>query len=167
MPGSNPQGKPDILEFVIKHEDIKTIVDFGAGQGIYCNLIKGVMPHIKMIAVEIWKPYIEKYKLNERYDQVNNSNILTDEWPEADMAIFGDVLEHMEMQEAIGTVESALQKYRHVAISIPIADTLQGPECGNPYEEHKYLWTMDELNQIFGPKFLFRKYDPPLIIMIK
>lgn len=167
MPGSNPQGKARVLDFVVKHEEIKKIVDFGAGQGIYGHLLKGTMPWLKMTAVEIWEPYITKYGLWHLYDDIIKADICNLDWPDADMAIFGDVLEHMEKDEAVETIMRAIQKYPHIVISIPIADKLQGPECGNPYECHKYLWQIDELKRMFGAVFPIIEFEQPLLIMIK
>jgi len=167
MPGSNPQGKAEILKFVIANKDIRTIVDFGAGAGTYGHLLKGTMNWLRMIAVEIWEPYIKKFNLSELYDEVICADIRTANLPLADLAILGDIIEHFPKEEAKAVFRRIDEAYRHVVLSMPPVDALHGPECGNPHEAHRSLWTVAEIFDMVGEKYKIRIYEEPLVVCIK
>lgn len=167
MPGSNPQGKAKILEFVIANEDIKTIVDFGAGSGTYAHLLKGTMNWLKMIAVEVWAPYVAKFGLFKLYDQVIVDDIRIVNLPLADCAILGDIIEHFDKEEAKKVFKRVNEAYRHVILSMPPVDSLHGEQCGNPHEAHKSYWTVEEIFEMTGPEYQIKFYEPPLVVCIK
>lgn len=152
MPFSNDRGKKYILQWVKQKNDIKNIIDIGPGAGTYPVLFKNtnnLLINAKWVAVEAWKPYISEYNLEEKYDIIYNEDARTFDWNKVkdfDLAIFGDVLEHMTKEEAQSLVSVALNYCKYVIISIPIKHMPQGAEYGNPFEIHvKDNWTHDEV----------------------
>ena len=96
---------PDLVKKYLtnKFDDTRSILDVGCGHGFYYKLLKD---HFKKFdAVEIWKPYIEEYKLEEIYDNVYNVNILEFDFDYYDVIILGDILEHIEESEGIALIE--------------------------------------------------------------
>lgn len=150
MPYSAPHGKLIIKDWLRTHPDcVKTAIDFGAGAGYYGRMIKEIQPKIKTIAMEIWRPYIDRFRLKELYDEVIFDDIQNFDWPDADLAIFGDVLEHFNKSDALKIIELANLKYGHIIIDIPVGKYKQGEWGGNPHEAHKSTWFFPELHILF------------------
>lgn len=163
MPYSSKEGKHEISEWFKNQSDILTIVDIGCGSGTYPKLLDN---KYIWIGIEIYEPYVEEFKLNEIYnrllignffDLINSVN--------GDCIIFGDVLEHMTKEDVIRAIEIANKKFKHIVISIPIGYE-QGP-TENPYEEHKSIWTMEEINSLIPESFTMRGISWDIAIFIK
>jgi len=134
MPWSNPENQQWVIDKV-KQLQPKIIIDVGAGAGTYANLLK---PYVqsRFIGVEIFKDYIETYKLKELYDEVWLEDIRKYNSLQADLIIFGDVLEHMTKEEAISVWKVASQGCKYGIISVPIIHYPQGEWFGNVHETH-------------------------------
>lgn len=152
MPSSVVQGKQEIKEFIHDKPDIETIVDVGAGSATYPKLLRYELAPLfyKFIAIEIWEPYVEMFQLHKHYEKIiiGDASKLK-ELPDGHCIIFGDVLEHMEKADALDLIKRAIQKYKHVVISIPLGVTGFGKEhYGNKYELHISTWEFDEINKL-------------------
>ena len=157
MPGSIRENDVDVVTFVVDN-DIKTVLDIGAGKGTYGHLLR---PHVERIdAVEIWEPYVEQFGLKKIYDSVVIDDFRN--WPDYaltgrkwDLIVFGDVLEHMAKEESLRVWTHASHMARFGLISVPIIHYPQGAEFGNPYEVHvqEHLHPAD-LRRDYGP-FVF------------
>jgi len=137
MPTSYPLYKDSIRNWFLNHVPLYAkILDVGAGCGTYSDLLSGY--GYKMDAVEIWKPYIDKYELNKKYGVVYNKNILgmpAAFYKKYDFFILGDVLEHlseMEGQWLITFLEMSKKKF---LVAIPY-QMEQDEYEGNKYETH-------------------------------
>lgn len=145
-------GKAEILAWFEQHRPFQRILDIGAGSGTYINLIKvknRVCEDAEWVGVEAWAEYIEKFNLSDKYNRVINQDVRTLDWHslgQFDVAIAGDVLEHMTKPEAVELVEHALDHCSTLIISIPIVHMPQDAVEGNPYEVHvKDDWCHDEV----------------------
>jgi hypothetical protein len=158
MPTSSIWGKSQTIEWFRKNEaNIDRILDIGVGSGTYVKLIKedaGICAQSHWVGVEIWQPYIEKYNLSSRYSSIINTDARKIDWRSAgrfDVALAGDVLEHMTKEEAIALVDDILAFCDTLIVSIPIVHYPQGAHEGNPHEEHvKDDWTHDEVVSTWG-----------------
>ena len=63
------------------------------GLGTYSDLLRSL--GYRMDAVEIYSPYIDKYGLRAKYDNVYCKDILEFDFSQYDFIILGDVLEHI------------------------------------------------------------------------
>ncbi len=133
MPWSNPENQRWVIDKV-KQLQPKTIIDVGAGAGTYAKLLK---PYVQshFVGVEIFKDYIETYKLKDLYDEIWLEDIRKYNSLQADLIIFGDVLEHMTKEEAISVWKVASQGCKYGIISVPIIHYPQGEwfRCGVPW----------------------------------
>jgi SAM-dependent methyltransferase len=154
MPGSNDTGKKEIKEWFDETLPSRplTVVDFGCGLGTYPKLLG--KDGIRWIGVEIWAPYIEQFGLQEWYDLLIIGDLLWVIWPQADCAIFGDVLEHLERDVAVAAMKKADDLYGHAILSVPIYNSQGRTE--NPYEEHKHWWEWRELQEAVPENFKTR-----------
>ena len=158
MSYSLKSGKAETLAwFQTNQSTIKTVVDIGPGSGTYVKLIRedaGCCVDANWIGVEIWKPYIEEFKLESRYNQVLNQDVRTVDWAalNPDVVIAGDVLEHMTKEDAVALVDRILQVAKTLIVSIPIRHMPQDEHAyPNPHEAHiKDDWSHDEVVATWG-----------------
>jgi hypothetical protein len=133
--------------------EVTTILDVGAGEGTYRDLISPPLPGVTWIGVEVWAPYIEQFHLRERYDRLICCDIRGLDpatLPDLDVTIFGDILEHMTKVEAQALVQRYLGKSRFIVISLPIGHYPQDEVNANPFEVHvKDNWSHQEIVDSF------------------
>ena len=159
MPFSLSAGKDQILDWFKNHQsELHNILDVGVGSGTYVKLIKedsNICAKSNWVGVEAWKPYIEKYNLLSRYNTIINQDIRNLNWKDIktfDVAIAGDVLEHITKDDAIRLVDEILNISTHLIISIPIVHMPQDEYEGNPFEVHvKDDWSHDEVLETWKP----------------
>jgi len=162
MPSSLYEGKDTIIEWVKNAESVSTILDIGCGEGTYPMLLNQFLPSsVVWWGVEAWKPYIEEFKLSEKYNYILNEDVRLLNWnklPNFDLVFFGDILEHMTKEESLTVVSNAMNKSKFSIISIPIVRMKQGAVSGNHYEIHvKDDWSHDEVMSTFPNIKEFKK----------
>ena len=150
-------GKTETLQWIQSNQfKINSIIDIGAGSGTYINLVKGanVCVNTNWVAVEAWEEYINKFDLRSKYNTVIHQDVRTLDWDKLgnfDLAIAGDVLEHMTKPEAIALVDKILAHCKTLIISIPIVHMPQDELEGNPFEVHvKDDWSHNEVIATWG-----------------
>lgn len=118
--------------------DPATVLDIGVGAGTYAVTLRKWGVKAKMIGIEAWEPYVERFGLDILYDELHVEDVRTmDPLPNVDVVIMGDVLEHMPTPDAVKVWKRAKAAARRsVFLSIPIVHYPQGAEEGNPFEEH-------------------------------
>src|SRR5258708_964797 len=103
MPVSSSEGKDWMVERIVTHRPA-SILDVGAGAGIYEQLLRPHLPDARLIAIEVWAPYVEQFRLADRYDEVIIADVTRlGELPQVDVVILGDVLEHLNHLDAWAT----------------------------------------------------------------
>ena len=148
MPGSVDIGKDIIAAWLKTRDDVQRIVDFGPGMGTYRKLL-GSDYH--WTGIEIWEPYADRYGLMGIYDRMIFGDLRSVDWPEADLLIFGDVIEHLPKPDALAVLERT-KRYPHVVVSLPLGNWPQGAWEGNPHEEHRSTWTFEEAREALNPQ---------------
>lgn len=149
MPYSSPEGK-QYIQNILARVRKETVLDVGVGSGTY----KELLPNSELTGIEVFEPYVEKFNLKEKYARLILQDARTvdyDSLGRFDVAIAGDVLEHMTVEEA----KELLSKLRRIAdtviVSIPIGHYPQDEFEGNPYERHVVdNWTDADFRREFG-----------------
>lgn len=128
-----------VREIVISEWDKDArILDVGAGFGKYRLLLP---EYPAMDAIEIWEPYIEEEQLRELYRTVYTGDIcefamaLVGGSAVYDLAILGDVLEHIRREKAKALIQVLTSICGDVLVVVPY-EYEQGEEHGNPYQRH-------------------------------
>ena len=131
MPYSASENKTWASE-KIKQINPKSALDVGAGAGAYGKILKALDSTIKVDAIEVWTPYLDEFNLKSIYDNIYNYEAKEHKDWNYDLAIFGDVLEHMTKKDAIDLYEKAAKKVSYILFSMPIIHLPIGPEYGKP-----------------------------------
>lgn len=115
-------------------DELTMVLDVGACDGVWYDLLHGT--DVIMDAVEVWKPNIEKYHLEDKYDDVFNMDIREFKYTfKYDLIIFGDVIEHMSIKDAQKVLEEAYDWAKDIIVAVPFRWP-QDAIYGNPYEKH-------------------------------
>lgn len=137
---SDWRGKKEIKDFVFNNFPRGSVIlDVGAGGGTYVAVLNEGNWYI-MDAVEGYTPTAEYIK--PFYRNVFNQDIRDfTAWKDIkyDLVIFGDILEHLTIEDSIRVIERAKCYAKHIIISVPFLRP-QKPEDtatpDNPLENH-------------------------------
>lgn len=150
MGTSHPESRLWSIDKIIS-SGAEYVLDIGAGSGTYSDALKHAGYKGKIDAVEIWKPYIEEFKLHKKYRNVYESDVRLFDDFSYDVVIFGDILEHMTKEQALDVWQKVSFQAECALISIPIIHYHQGEINGNPYEYHvKDDWSHEEVLSSFS-----------------
>jgi len=128
---------------IIKSNPQCKILDIGCGEGKWGKLLKDF---VRIDGIEVYKPYIEKYNLNQYYNKIYNVDMRDfNLYPRYDIIILGDVLEHISKEDAVLFISRLKQRVTNIFLSIPITFCPQGEVDGNKYEKHLYHWSDKEI----------------------
>lgn len=149
MPYSSESGKQHIKNILARVKK-DTVLDIGVGSGTYAKLL----PDSHVTGIEIFEPYVEQFKLNELYKKLIIEDARKVDYSTLgrfDVAVAGDVLEHMTVEEAKVVVEKLRGIADTVIVSIPIGHYPQGEYGGNPHEAHVVDdWSDAWFKEVFG-----------------
>lgn len=146
MPYSSTLCKGEIRDWLRAMRPV-TVLDVGAGSGVYSRLFRATLPLATWVAVEIHEPYVERFGLKFLYEHVLVSDALDLKVKPGtyDVVLLGDVLEHLTEARATQLLRRALRwSAKGVIVSIPLGDCPQGPSEGNEHEAHLTSWTYAE-----------------------
>lgn len=156
MPDSSQFGKLYTSLLVKKLYDlglVRKIMDVGVGCGTYHDLLSPHLPEAHFTGVEAWEPYIGKFDLTNKYDQLVHEDVRKldfDALGPLDLTIYGDILEHMTKEEAQDVMARTNKICRLILVSIPIIVYPQDEIEGNPFEVHvKEDWSHSEFCSSF------------------
>lgn len=126
--------KEDVRNYLIDNfkRDIR-ILDVGCGEGTYYDLLHQYFNNID--GVEIYRPNIDNYNLESKYNNVYNVDIKDFKYEYYDVIIFGDVIEHLEIDEAQEVLKYAYKRCKEMIVAVPYMYE-QGEEEGNLHEIH-------------------------------
>lgn len=135
--------KEEVRDYLVnKFKGNARILDVGAGEGTYWKLLKDYYRTID--AVEVFKPNIDNFKLKEKYHKVYNIDIKAFKYDFYDIIIFGDIIEHLEPNEAVEVLKYAYTHCKEMIVAVPY-QLEQGIAEDNVYEIHKQADLTPEL----------------------
>lgn len=151
MPESQQSKKgTNIIVNKILNVPNQTVLDVGVGEGKWGKLLKGKVDRID--GIEVWKPYIDKYSLHSFYDILYNVDMVSFNFETRyDIAILGDVLEHLPRDKAEVFLNRLKGNINTIFLTIPVTVCTQtGEAIGNPFETHHYQWCDKEIRFELG-----------------
>ena len=132
-------------DYLVAHQLLELqpnrIVDFGAGGGKYGQLIRQTLGREVLVTAVEGAPDTVRWLIQQNlYDQVDGQ--LIQKWlatnnEQNDVAIFGDVLEHLTPREIHEVIRLCLPVFRAIIIVCPLHDIFQDESYGNPLEVHR------------------------------
>lgn len=135
--------KNEVKDYLVsKFKGNAKILDVGAGCGTYWNLLHNYFKTID--GVEVFKPNIDNYQLKNKYHKVYNIDIKGFKYDFYDIIIFGDIIEHLDANEAQEVLKYAYNKCKEMIVAVPY-QLKQDEVDGNIYEIHKQDDLTDEI----------------------
>jgi hypothetical protein len=132
-------------DFILNHqlEELQPlqIVDFGAGGGKNGKIARKILQdRVSLVAVEGSEKTANMLSNEGPYDEVCNA--LIQDWVLKDsnmydLAIFGDVLEHLKPKDIHAVIKRCHHKFRHLIVICPLHEIFQEDNYGNPLEVHQ------------------------------
>jgi len=131
MPYSYSDFKKEIQEhFQTIFQSDENILDVGPGSGTYSQLVT-----FPIDCLEIFPPYIDMFKLHEKYRTVFTGDILLFDTTTYDYIIFGDVIEHLLIEQAQSLLQHLHEQGKRFLVAVPYRFPQQ-EEFGNIHETH-------------------------------
>jgi hypothetical protein len=140
-----------VCDYILVHqiEELRPlcIVDFGAGAGKNGQIVRATLgDSVRITAVEGHPKTARMLASQKVYDQVDEA--LIQDWMTAnrnqyDLAIFGDVLEHLTTGEIHRVMSRCLKSFKAIIIVCPLHEIFQDEAYGNPLEIHHSYITED------------------------
>ena len=156
---SYSKGKKETVDWIRNNVAVGSeCLDVGACDGIWEDMIGD---YLKMDAVEAFEPNIVNHRLRDRYRMVYLCDVKNFEYEHYDLVIFGDVIEHMTVEDASKVLAYAESHADVVVVAVPFRFK-QGEIYGNPYERHIQDDLTDsifkERYKGFEPLFIYTDY---------
>ena len=131
---SYDEGKDRIIEYILSLNP-RCILDVGACDGKWAKLLRAAGFNGNIDAVERFKP--NAVRIMDLYDELYVGSIVSFGYRprKYDVAIFGDVIEHMDVSAAQQALDYAQRHAAEVIVGVPFLYR-QGEIYGNPYERH-------------------------------
>jgi cyclopropane fatty-acyl-phospholipid synthase-like methyltransferase len=164
---SMPEGKPYAISKILEINP-NSVLDIGAGRGVYAMIMFPYMPKVPFDAVEVWGPYVNRFNLKSKYRNIYVQDARTFDNFDYDLVIFGDVLEHMPKNDALDLWDKASKQARYALISIPIVHMPQEEIDGNPYEVHEEEdWSVEAVLKEFHSIVEYQAFDQTGVFIAK
>lgn len=127
-------GKDIVIAYIHQNFDRgATILDVGACDGKWSELLDPTFFQID--AVEIFEPNVRRHNLESKYRKVIVDDVKNYNYDWYDVVIFGDVIEHMTVEDAKRNLDYAKAHAKEVIVAVPFMWP-QGAIYGNKWEEH-------------------------------
>lgn len=165
MPYSSPIFD-DELELYFREVRHSSVLDIGAGEGKYGEMLRRVQPNTKLIAVELDAGYVEEYKLRDLYDEVwgrDAVDLMNDLSRAYDAVIIGDCIEHMRKSVGLDLLNFLVYRSRIIVVKFPV-QMIQDPYQGHKSEAHISVWSEHDFR---GLDCLFAERDSICLALIR
>lgn len=131
-------------------KEAKTVLDVGCGKGEPMRFINR-HKHYFTVGVDIFEPYLRECERQ----RIHNQHILCDirnlpfRDKSFDVVLCLEVLEHLEREDGgklLREMERTAKK--QVILSTPVGKYKQVSYEDNPHQEHKHIWSPDEMQAL-------------------
>jgi 2-polyprenyl-3-methyl-5-hydroxy-6-metoxy-1,4-benzoquinol methylase len=127
----------------------ETVLDLGCGSGLY-SPPQGLALNYSL-GVEVYQPYLEECRQKKIHSEYIQADIRGIEFKESsfDAVLMLNVLEHMTREEGIRLIaKCSIWARKRVIIATPNGFLWQDGYDGNPFQEHKSGWSVQDLHQL-------------------
>lgn len=138
---------PHVLD-VVASEQPRTVLDVGAGWGKYGCLVREYAEPVRVDGLDVAPPRYSTYDHFYVGDVRRLDEVLPPDVPSYDLALFIEVLEHLEKAEGWRALDDLTHRARRVLVTTPLGFRRQHtPHL--PFEMHRSGWYPWE----FGGRF--------------
>ena len=136
-----------------------TVLDLGAGAGKYGEICREILgSSVQIVAVEGCRNTVDNVlaRKDGLYDEVECKlvqDFVFENSRKFDLAIFGDVLEHLPRSLAFKVVARAAEFTSNIIVNVPLYEIQQQGVAENPLEEHQSFFTF----ACFPGRFVIRE----------
>ena len=124
-------GKPEVCDWIRRNFPASaTVLDVGTCDGNWRKLLR---EYSCMDGIEAYEPNLAKSCGYYRKLYFGDIRDFTYDW--YDLIIFGDIIEHLSVEDAQAVLRYAVPRCRDLIIAVPFLYE-QGAIYGNPYEVH-------------------------------
>lgn len=130
---SYDEGKDFVVGWINEHISKEAkVLDVGACDGKWRKLLPN---YPNMDAVEVFEPNITGNHLEQLYNEVFCADICDFKYDHYDLVIFGDIIEHLTVEQAQAVLEYANGHCDQYIVAVPYLYP-QGALYGNEHERH-------------------------------
>ncbi len=128
----------------------KSLLDVGCGSN---SPIRNFSNNLECVGVDLFQPSIDKSKANNIHDKYVKINIMDigEHFPENsfDCVLASDVIEHFEKEEGLQLIKMMEKIARKKVIIFTPNGFMPQEACeGNPWQEHKSGWEVEEMKNL-------------------
>ena len=154
------------LELYFREVRHDSLLDIGAGEGKYGEMLRRVQPKTKLVAVELDAGYVEEYKLRDLYDEVwsaDAADLMNHLDRVYDAVILGDCIEHMRKSVGLDLLNFLVYRSRIIVVKFPL-QMVQDSYQGHKSEAHISVWSEHDFR---GMDCLFAERDSICLAMVR
>lgn len=138
MPTSEHQQIPYVVDAIVR-ENPNSVLDVGCGYGKYGVLVREYTQAARVDALDANMPRYPVYDHVWTGDLRAIETLLPADAPRYDLALFLDVIEHFEKDDALRVLDELCRRARRVIVATPWGFRPQEIP-GMPYETHRSGW---------------------------
>ena len=153
MPTSEHWQIPRVCDVLVR-ERPRMVLDVGAGYGKYGVLAREYGGAERVDAIDVVAPRFPVYDRVTLGDIRTLGTLLPPEPARYDLALFIDVIEHLEKREAYEVLDQLVRRARRVLVTTPWGFRPQ-EIAGMPFETHRSGW----LPWDFGRRYVMHRWS--------
>lgn len=152
---------------------VTSLLDLGCGYGWFALRIRTELEpgnKVYLIGCDIYEPYLMKIKDFGLYDDliVCDVRIAPFRTKSVDLILATDLIEHMEKREGIKLLKDITDIGRKaIIVSTPLGFKPQESKHGNPWEEHKSAWNVEDFTLRSFKVHVVRRTNYKLMMLLK
>lgn len=136
--------RPKVLSMVSQCRH-PLVLDAGCGSD---SPIAAMAPDARLVGIDIFRPVLDQAK---GYSALIQGNVAALPFQDGtfDVSVCIAVLEHLDRDDGKRLIADLHRVTRGIIIlSCPIDEWVQDSVDGNPYQQHRYVWSLDEVRAV-------------------
>ncbi len=121
------------------------VLDVGCGKQ---GFISGIVSGYNTVGLDIFEPNVTEAKKIYRDAVIGDARSLPFKDKSYDVAMAIELIEHLNKADGDRALEEMERVARRMVVMVmPVGKNEHHDYYGNPFEEHKYVWSLDEIKE--------------------